>query len=351
MRIGGRAMKKVSLVSIAVFILVLTSCDQMATFLSPSPASTPTVAPTEILAPGSEAVLESIAHDYPNVDGSTSAHPLQVLLACTILRVPCAWQESPALDATRWFGPDPSFEKSPQLVEEISSIRHNGTHGAYTSLIEGSADFILVARVPSEDELTVAQVNGVALDVQPVALDAFVFLVNSDNPVDNLALENIRDIYTGRIAYWTELEVGGERSDGAGQEIHTYQRNRNSGSQELMETLVMQGVPMKDSPDMMLVSMTGPINAISEDPWGIGYSVYYYAVSIFPSEFVKLIGVDGVVPTSDSIADRSYPLTTEVYAVIREGMSQDSTAVLLRDWLLTEEGQEVVAESGYLPIR
>jgi phosphate transport system substrate-binding protein len=107
---------------------------------------------------------------------------------------------------------------------------------------------------------------------------------------------------------------------------------------------------MIEAPDMMLPSMMGPLNAIAGDPSGIGYSVYYYATFMLPTEGVRLIGVDGVAPTSGSIADRSYPLTTEVYAVIREGMrDHDSSAVLLRDWLLSAEGQAVVEESGYVP--
>lgn len=255
------------------------------------------------------------------------------------------------MDTTRRMAPDLSFEGAPQLVERINSMWPGGTHGAYVNLIEDNADFILVARPPSEDELQAAQENGVLLDVQPVALDAFVFLVNAENPLEALALDTIRDIYTGEITNWSEVEVGGGQSVSVGEEIHTYQRNRNSGSQELMETLVMQGADMIESPDMILDTMMGPINAIGDDPLGIGYSVYFYAVSIFPSEEVKLIGVDGVVPISDSIAVGSYPLTTEVYAVIREGMSPKHTAVLLRNWLLSEGGQAVVQESGYVPIR
>jgi phosphate transport system substrate-binding protein len=340
--------KKLPLV-IGLFVSVLISCDWLATSPTPSPTHTSAGALTETSALEVEAAPALIALDYPKVDGSTSAHPLQVFLACRIFAVPCSWLESWALDATRRLAPDLSFEESPQLVERINSIWHSGTHGAYVNLIEGNTDFILVARPPSEDELRAAQIRGVVLDEQAVALDAFVFLVNAENTVDDLSLETIRDIYSGAITHWSELEAGGQ--SGAGEEIHTYQRNRNSGSQELMEKLVMRGAAMIDSPDMMLESMMGPINAIGEDPLGIGYSVYYYAVFIFPSEDVKLLGVDGVVPTSNSIADGSYPLTTEVYAVIREEMSPDHTAVLLRNWLLTEDGQAVIKESGYVPIR
>jgi ABC-type phosphate transport system substrate-binding protein len=118
-----------------------------------------------------------------------------------------------------------------------------------------------------------------------------------------------------------------------------------------MEKLVMQGTPMVDAPNMLLESMMGPINAIGGDPLGIGYSVYFYATFINPGENIKLIGVDGVSPTSETIADGSYPLTTEVYAVIREGTPQTSSVVQLRDWLLAGGGQAVVEMSGYVPVR
>jgi hypothetical protein len=96
--------------------------------------------------------------------------------------------------------------------------------------------------------------------------------------------------------------------------------------------------------------MMGPFNAVGEDELGIGYSVYYYAVFMMPTPQVKLIAIDGVAPTSTNIADRIYPLTTEVYGVVREDMPRDSTAVILRDWLLTDDGQAAVAESGYVPL-
>jgi phosphate transport system substrate-binding protein len=190
----------------------------------------------------------------------------------------------------------------------------------------------------------------VELDLQVVALDAFVFLVSAENSLDQLSMDAIRDIYSGRVTRWSQLGAsigaGGPDSDW----INAYSRNPNSGSQELMERLVMHEMEMIDAPDMMLPSMMGPLNAIAGDPSGIGYSVYYYAEHMLPTEGVKLIRVDGVSPTSTSIAHRSYPLATRVYAVIRRGLRGSHGAVLLRDWLLTTGGQDVVDESGYVSI-
>jgi phosphate transport system substrate-binding protein len=271
-------------------------------------------------------------------------------MACTILDVACDWQEGTPLDWTRTIAPVLESDTSPEVIERVFGIQHSGTHGAYMSLIEGNSDFILVAREPSADELRAARARWVQLDPRPVALDAFVFLVSEQNSVDSLSTEAIREVYTGQVTRWSELGAsigdGGPEAD----TISAYRRNRNSGSQELMEKLVMRDARMIEAPDMMLPSMMGPLSAIASDPSGIGYSVFYYASFMLPTEGVKLIGVDGVEPTSNTIADRRYPYTTEVYAVIREGMEDDHTAVVLRDWLLSHEGQTVVEQSGYVPV-
>ncbi len=284
--------------------------------------------------------VTAIVRDYPRVDGSTSAHPLQIVVACKILGVACMWV--PPLFSERRIYPIID-SASPQAVEKVTAIQHSGTHDAYVNLIERNTDLILVARLPSDDELQAARAKHVRLDVRPIALDAFVFLVHKDNPLESLSLDQIRDIYSGQVTDWSTL-------GGTGQ-INAYQRDRNSGSQELMEDLVMKGMPMVEAPDMIFETMVGPINAIHNDPLGIGYSVYYYAAFMLPDENVRLLGVDGVIPTSETIASRDYPLVTEVYAVVRADMSSTSPAILLRDWLLIPAGQEAVSESGYVPIR
>jgi phosphate transport system substrate-binding protein len=336
-------MKKKVLLIISAFTCLLFGCRELTSQSQPSIMKSPLPLRTEPAKSRSIDISQIAVLNYPRVDGSTSAHPLQTMLACRILGVPCAWYEGDMFDPTRRMIPDPEFKGSAELAEKIFSIQHHGTHDAYMNLIHGEADIILVARLPSQDELQAAQLRGVDLEVVPVALDAFVFLVNKDNPVEDLTLESIRAIYTGEITQWSELV-------GTVGEIHTYQRNRNSGSQELMEKLVMRGAAMVESPDMILLSMIGPINAISEDLLGIGYSVYFYAAFMYPHERIKMIAIDGVPPTSTNIPDRSYPLTTEVYVVIRSDTSQQSMVRMLLEWLLTSGGMEAITASGYVPI-
>lgn len=298
----------------------------------------------------------AIAADYPRVDGSTSARPLQKIIACQIFDISWVWFPNTFETAhyvmaglhREQIG-DPVRTHGVEIIN--MTLQHNGTHGAYTNLIAGEADFILVARAPSDDELAMAEAAGVTLDAVLVAWDAFVFLANTANPLESLTLDEIRGVYTGAIISWTELGVTEPiipvEPDNP---IAPYTRNPNSGSQELMEALVMQGEPMIDAPDMMQMTMAGPLSVIDSDHLGLGYSVYFYVNYIQPMPNIKLLGVEGVVPTSETIADGSYPLATEVYAVVRADTPAASTAVLLRDWLLTAEGQAAVAASGYVPL-
>jgi phosphate transport system substrate-binding protein len=100
---------------------------------------------------------------------------------------------------------------------------------------------------------------------------------------------------------------------------------------------------------MVLPKMIAPFYAISEDPLGIGYSVYYYEENMAPTELIKLVAVDGVRPEHDTIQTRQYPFTTEVYAVMRADSPPNSSATQIRDWLLSPGGQEVIEQSGYVP--
>jgi phosphate transport system substrate-binding protein len=143
--------------------------------------------------------------------------------------------------------------------------------------------------------------------------------------------------------------VDWEQVGGSPGRIHPYQRNDQSGSQQLMKSLVMKEIPMVDAPELILLKMIAPFYAISEDPEGIGYSVFYYEENMAPNEYIKLIAVEGVQPTQESIRTRKYPFTSEVYAVVRSESPPDSLAVRLRDWLQTADGQALIAQSGYAP--
>jgi phosphate transport system substrate-binding protein len=328
---NAKVLKVRYLIISLIGVLSMLSC-QLFTGISPSATEAPVAT-----IPSAVDLSDLTAQNYPRVDGSTSAYPLEMRIACELLAFKCEWVEW--FDGTQMLVPDTA-----NSGREFPTIQHNGTHAAYVNLINGDADLILVARSPSPDELDLADSKRVELDVRPIALDAFVFILNIENSVDSLTIRQIQGIYTGAITDWKQ--VGGDDAV-----INPYQRNDNSGSQELMKSLVMNDLTMISAPEMMLPSMLAPINAISDDALGIGYSVYFYEQFMAPNQKLKLCGVEGVIPDYKSIQSRSYPYTTEVYAVMRTDQPPDSLAYLLRDWVLTADGQATVAESGYVPLR
>ena len=248
-------------------------------------------------------------------------------------------------------------------------IWHGGTHGSYKKLIAGETDLIYECRRPSEDERKLMKSKKVELDIRAIALDAFVFIRNKDNPVKGLTLTQVKDIYTrgaegkGKVGNWNQ--VGGPDA-----KIHAYIRNRNSGSQETMMTLVMKKLPIVGRRGMTGFGMRGPYNLLHRDKAGIGFTFFYYQRHMAPQlvgrrvvaqqqvvqargapkPLIQMFAIDGVMPSRATIADGTYPLVTEVYVVTRKDLKPDHPAAKLRDWLLTAEGQGVVGETGYVPI-
>jgi len=289
----------------------------------------------------------------PRMDGSTTAVLLGHMLAGRNLGLNGQVQRLPR--ASRWAGASSSaavvfpLESDPTKMADFQTWmqaepQYSGTPSAYKSLINDAADLIVVARVPSDDELKMAKEKGVEFDLTPIALDAFIFLVNTENKLQGLTLEQIRDIYTGKAKNWKDV-------GGIDQSILAFTRDRNSGSQELMEKLVMQDRKMIEGRDRMMSSMMGPIEGVSRQPNSIAYSVYYYEHVMSPQQKNKLLAINGVAPTAQTIGSRQYPLTAEVYVVTRRGIAAISPAAKLRDWLLSDDGQKLLKASGYVPIK
>jgi len=205
---------------------------------------------------------------------------------------------------------------------------------------------IIFATLPSAAELGVAQSKGVSLIIEPVCYDSFVFITHIDNPVENLTKEQIRDIYSGKITNWSE--VGGNNG-----EITAFQRNPGSGSQTAMEEMVMNGEKMMDAPSgWRIMAMGMLVEFVAEyqnNSNSIGYTYKYYIDRLYKNPNIKIIKVDGVEPSDDNVKNNSYPFTAPYNGVIR---SQDinSAGGKFLDWMLSEEGQKVIAQAGYVPL-
>ncbi len=236
---------------------------------------------------------------------------------------------------------------------DTSKIEYTNTHPGYVNLINGKNDLIVVTE-PSSEELALAKKKGVELEVIPVVKEGFVFYVNSNNPVDSLSIEQIQKIYTGEITNWSE--VGGND-----EKIVAFQRPENSGSQTGMLSLVMKGLKlMKPKTEDLIETMSEIVNLVSNYDNGkasIGYSYYYYATTMYEdidksvAEGIKLLKINGVEPNDDTIGKEEYPLKTAYYIVMRKDEPEGSNARKLAEAMLSERGQAVAKEAGYVPVK
>lgn len=222
---------------------------------------------------------------------------------------------------------------------------YTNTDPAYTKLINGETDLIIVTE-PSSDELKRASDAGVELEVTPVVNEGFVFFTNVNNLVNGLSLKEIQDIYTDKITNWNQ--VGGDNA-----KIIAYQRPENSGSQTGMLSLVMKDKKIKEPKrEEYIESMAGIIDAVanydnSKD--SIGYSYYYYATTMYGNENIKFLAVDGVSPNHDTIKDESYPLITAYYIVTLKG-TKNTVVSKVKKAMLESKGQEIARNAGYIEI-
>lgn len=277
--------------------------------------------------------------NYPQVDGATSTRALNHMVACKLLGLHYVWQMlSETMERDVWPKGEFGFG-DPTLFD--GRIATSQTHGAIMNLIERKADIILRSTTASPDEKATATAAGVTLIETPIALDAFVFLKNRTNPVQSLTLEHIRKIMTKQISNWSQ--VGGKNVP-----ITVYARPRNSGSEEALRELVMKDLePAEFSEEHVVGSMIGVFWELDRDPQGFSYIFKNYKEMIV-CRGEPVFAVNGIYPDATTMKNRTYPLTTEVYAIIRSDLDHGSTAYKLYEWLLTDAAKMVLEECGFL---
>ena len=207
-----------------------------------------------------------------------------------------------------------------------SVMQYQNTIRGFDALVDGSVDLFFTAH-PSKEQMQSAKDKGVELEIVPIGLEAFVFFVNKDNPVDGLTAEQIRPIYRGEITNWKEV-------GGAARMINPLTRVKGSGSQTIMDKF------MKDN---MLTSR----HPLSIFGGAIGYSFRYYLSGMVADDNVKMLAIDGIYPSAENVRNGSYPISASFYAVYRKDNQNENIAKLVA-WLLSEEGQTMIEACGYV---
>jgi phosphate transport system substrate-binding protein len=276
-----------------------------------------------------------LSEDLPKIDGATSFYPIYYALGRKIYQT-----DDITMERCLWL---------------------SRTEKAYDRLIQGDADLIFVLQ-PSDEQLLAARDAGVELRLTPVAREAFVFFVNENNPVSNLSIEQIQDIYLKRITNWKEL-------GGKDEKILPFQRPQNSGSQTAMLKEVMKEKelppPLHAEYSGMMGETVRRVAEYRDYPGAIGYSFRFFAQNMVqydsehltygrrerrehPDGRVKFLSVGGVAPTEENIRNKTYPFTVDVF-IATAGTKNPHVQELI-DWTLSPEGQALIETIGYVGV-
>ena len=224
-------------------------------------------------------------------------------------------------------------------------FEYNNTPDGYRLLAEKETD-IFIGVYPSDEQRAYAEENQTTFEYTPIGTEAFVFFIHKDNPITNLTTEQIKDIYSGKITNWKD--VGGKN-----EKIAAFQRNEGSGSQSMLKRF-MGDTPITDAPTEMVNDlMAGIIEQVADyksKTNSIGFSFRYYVEGIIKNPDIKMISIDGAAPTSENIRNGSYPILTPIYAVTYKE-NQNGNVDKLLEWILSDEGQYIINETGYVGIK
>lgn len=272
------------------------------------------------------------SQDLPRLDGATALYPVYAAFVEAVYPV----------------GEYPFFDEAGESRVQVACT---GTVEAYERLISGETDLIFAA-APSQEQLDLAQRRGMELHLTPVGREAFVFFVNSGNPVQGLTVEQVQGIYSGAITNWSQ--VGGKN-----QSIRPFQRMENSGSQSALLRL-MEGLPLiAPETEDRVADMAGIIQQVADYrnyKNAIGFSFRFYSTQMVQNGDIRLLALNGVLPTKETIRDGSYPISDPFYAITAAPMCQsapqdtDPVLAAFLDWMLSPEGQALVEESGYVSL-
>ena len=257
--------------------------------------------------------------DLPVLDGAAALVPVYAAIIHNVYPEGSVTYEGGSFSDDNFYGENFAAD---------SKMQYKNTVRGYKAIVDGETD-ILFCAAPSAEQKQYAEEQGVDLVYVPVGLEGFVFFVNEKNPVDDLTVQQVRDIYAGNITNWAE--VGGKNRI-----INPVTRLAGSGSQSAMDKF------MGDTP-------IGGKSPLAVTGGSIGFSFRYYLNDMVGSDSVKMLRLNGVYPSAENIQNGSYPVIAKFYAIYRADNENENIPVLI-DWLLSDEGQEIIEQCGYVRI-
>ena len=227
------------------------------------------------------------------------------------------------------------------------SVTGGGSGTGIASLINGTVGIANASRQIKAEEIEQAQSNGVEPVEHIIARDAIAVIVNPNNPVRELTLKQISDIYSGKIVNWKE--VGGEDRP-----IVRLSRETNSGTHVYFLETVLRLSSKEDKTlfsmdTLLLPSSEGIIAEVRQNPNAIGYDgLGYVPHDLQMIAIAEVAGGAYVLPSVATVNDKTYPIARDLY-MYTNGAPEGILKEYL-DWILSPEAQQIVEELGFVPV-
>jgi len=227
------------------------------------------------------------------------------------------------------------------------SVTGGGSGTGIAALINGTVGIANASRKIKAEEVQEAEAKGIKPVEHIIARDAIAVIVNPENPVNQLTLQQISDIYSGKITNWNQ--VGGEDRP-----IVRLSRETNSGTHVyFLETVLRLGDSKNktffSSNTLLLPSSEGIINEVRQNPNAIGYDgLGYVPKDLKMIAIAKKAGEAYILPSADTVNDKTYAIARDLY-MYTSGEPTGAIKAYL-DWIVSDEAQQIVTKLGFVPI-
>jgi phosphate transport system substrate-binding protein len=217
------------------------------------------------------------------------------------------------------------------------TVSESGSGNGAKSLINGACDVATMSRPMKNSEKKAAQEAGILPVEHVVAIDGLAVIVNPANSRGNLTIEQIRDIYTGKLTNWKEL-------GGADQKIVVISRDTNSGTYESFNELVMKGEKLKGGAEYV-----GSGGAIRQRVMSTEAAIGYVGLAF--TEGVKVVQVNGIAPSAEAVSSKSYPIARALYMYTNGRPKEGTVLEAYVNLCNTPEGKQIIEDTGFVPVK
>jgi len=216
------------------------------------------------------------------------------------------------------------------------TVSESGSGNGAKSLINAACDVATMSRPMKNSETKAAQDAGILAIEHIVAMDGIAVVVHPSNPLANLTIEQIRNIYTGKIKNWQEL-------GGPDRPIVVISRDTNSGTYESFETLVMNKEKMGEK-----VEYVGSNGAIRQRVMSTQAAIGYVGLAF--TEGVKALTVNGIEVSPETVVNKKYPISRPLYMYTNGRPKQGTPLADFVGLSGTPEGKRIIEDTGFVPV-